>query len=251
MKVTSVLLSAILLAAASGTAQVLYTQPFNNSINATSITTISGWNWAASDGGISDTVGRQFGRLSNSNGIGGASGFAYNSTNNSQPNLAALTWYNGDTFLQSTLDSLSVYIGHNNAAVETRFVIQVDGQGWFATTQAWTTAAMTAGNFPTQATPITFNFTTAGSAWRSLAFDGLVGDASTGFPLFSGDQSANALLGSLPVGNITAVGVYHFIPTNTITRYDNFTVTAIPEPSTYAALFGLLALGLVAWRRRR
>lgn len=25
----------------------------------------------------------------------------------------------------------------------------------------------------------------------------------------------------------------------------------IPEPSTYAALFGLLALGLVAWRRRR
>ncbi|MCD8482534.1 MAG: PEP-CTERM sorting domain-containing protein [Verrucomicrobia bacterium] len=25
----------------------------------------------------------------------------------------------------------------------------------------------------------------------------------------------------------------------------------IPEPSTYAALFGLLALGFVAWRRRR
>ncbi|MCD8481976.1 MAG: PEP-CTERM sorting domain-containing protein [Verrucomicrobia bacterium] len=28
-------------------------------------------------------------------------------------------------------------------------------------------------------------------------------------------------------------------------------VTPIPEPSTYAALFGLLALGFVAWRRRR
>ncbi|MCD8483748.1 MAG: PEP-CTERM sorting domain-containing protein [Verrucomicrobia bacterium] len=31
----------------------------------------------------------------------------------------------------------------------------------------------------------------------------------------------------------------------------DFSMTAIPEPSTYAALFGLLALGFVAWRRRR
>jgi hypothetical protein len=30
---------------------------------------------------------------------------------------------------------------------------------------------------------------------------------------------------------------------------DNFSVTAIPEPSTYAALAGLGALGLVCWRR--
>ncbi|MCC5840925.1 MAG: PEP-CTERM sorting domain-containing protein [Opitutales bacterium] len=32
---------------------------------------------------------------------------------------------------------------------------------------------------------------------------------------------------------------------------DNLVVTAIPEPSTYAALIGLLALGFVAYRRRR
>jgi len=30
-----------------------------------------------------------------------------------------------------------------------------------------------------------------------------------------------------------------------------FSVTAIPEPSTYAALFGVAALGLVAYRRHR
>lgn len=30
----------------------------------------------------------------------------------------------------------------------------------------------------------------------------------------------------------------------------NTNVSAVPEPSTYAALFGVLALGLVAWRRR-
>jgi len=28
-------------------------------------------------------------------------------------------------------------------------------------------------------------------------------------------------------------------------------VSVIPEPSVYAAAIGLLALGLVAWRRRR
>ncbi len=32
--------------------------------------------------------------------------------------------------------------------------------------------------------------------------------------------------------------------------YDNFSVTAVPEPSTYAALAGLAALGVVSWRRR-
>lgn len=34
-------------------------------------------------------------------------------------------------------------------------------------------------------------------------------------------------------------------------RFDNFQIAAVPEPSTYAALLGLLALGFVAYRRRR
>jgi hypothetical protein len=33
--------------------------------------------------------------------------------------------------------------------------------------------------------------------------------------------------------------------------FDNFSATAIPEPSTYAAFAGLLAIGLAAWQRRR
>lgn len=34
-------------------------------------------------------------------------------------------------------------------------------------------------------------------------------------------------------------------------QMDSILVAAIPEPSTYAAIAGLLALGLVAWRRRK
>jgi hypothetical protein len=34
-------------------------------------------------------------------------------------------------------------------------------------------------------------------------------------------------------------------------RVDNFTVTAIPEPSTYAAIMGVLTLGIVLYRRRQ
>jgi hypothetical protein len=32
---------------------------------------------------------------------------------------------------------------------------------------------------------------------------------------------------------------------------DNFSVSAIPEPSTYAAMAGAAALGLAFWRRRK
>lgn len=32
---------------------------------------------------------------------------------------------------------------------------------------------------------------------------------------------------------------------------ETWDAVVIPEPSTYTALIGLLALGLVAWRRRR
>lgn len=41
--------------------------------------------------------------------------------------------------------------------------------------------------------------------------------------------------------------------TNLVVRFDEIALTAtsaIPEPSTYAALFGVAALGLVLWRRR-
>jgi hypothetical protein len=239
------------LAASTASAQVtvIYSQTFDNTVNATLIN-IPGWNWAVSDGGDSEGTARQFSRLSNGTGIGGTPGFVYNAPAAQEGIIASLTWYDGATFPQETLNSLSVFIGHNNNANETRFVIEIDGAGWFTTTQSWTNNVGAGGNFASQAVEVTLNFTTTGSAWRPLAFDGNVGAASTGFPVFSGDQSANALETALPAGTITAVGVYHYMSAGSITRFDNFAV-AIPEPSTYAAIVGLLALGLLIHRRRR
>lgn len=41
-----------------------------------------------------------------------------------------------------------------------------------------------------------------------------------------------------------------YVENNTFRGAFRVTVSAIPEPSTYAALFGAAALGLVVWRRR-
>lgn len=51
-------------------------------------------------------------------------------------------------------------------------------------------------------------------------------------------------------GSITAVGFYGDIRASSTYRVDNFQVTGIPEPSTYAALAGAFGLGLVLLRRR-
>jgi len=39
--------------------------------------------------------------------------------------------------------------------------------------------------------------------------------------------------------------------TSGMIAFDNFSVTSVPEPSTYAALAGLAALGVALWRRQR
>lgn len=68
-------------------------------------------------------------------------------------------------------------------------------------------------------------------------FSAYVGSTYTGFT--SGSEDKVRLIGAVPYFNIS------------------FTITsltiggAVPEPSTYAALFGVAALGVAVWRRRK
>lgn len=94
------------------------------------------------------------------------------------------------------------------------------------------------------------DLTNTGNQGNARAATNLTSDSNTG----TWEQSSVSL--TLPtdtkyilvelsmVSNVNAAG----IPTGYYA--DNVTLTAVPEPSTYAMLSGLGALGMVAWRRR-
>jgi hypothetical protein len=79
---------------------------------------------------------------------------------------------------------------------------------------------------------------TGGYTWTGLGSIDI--DGAQNWGLDSGDTISLGLL---------VFNAYGATPADV--RFDNFSATAIPEPSTYAALAGLLALGGVIWKRRR
>ncbi len=55
---------------------------------------------------------------------------------------------------------------------------------------------------------------------------------------------------ALPSGNLTAFGFYAASGASGGTRIDGFTITAVPEPSTYGIIFGVGLIALAVARRR-
>lgn len=201
-----------------------------------------------SDGGDRNTSNRQFGLLSDQKGTTpGATGFAYQYTNVGV--RSSVIWTDAD-LSQSAVQEFSAYVGHGNNDGQMRFLVRIGDavdNNWYVSTAAGMATVGGVANFTlANATLFSLPFSTAAADWAALAYDGLVGTASTGF---AATDSFTALEDPLPVGNITAVGAYLYGTNNSATRLDDFTV--IPEPATYAAFIGLLALGLVVWRRRR
>ncbi|MCC5841933.1 MAG: hypothetical protein JJT96_17590 [Opitutales bacterium] len=242
------LLCGLAIAGAGLSAQTLFFESFDNTVDQQSITVLDNWNWAASDGGVSNTSNRQFGRLSAAAGVGGDAGFAY-VYQNAGSTFASVVWYDGASFAQNAVTGLSAFVGNSNATNQVRFLIQIDNSNWYVSTAAGQTSVGAAGNFSSGAVEFAVPFSTAGANWVALSFDGQLGAASTGFPILQGDISGSALSDPLPSGNITAVGAYLLNANNTSSRFDNFTV--IPEPSVYAALIGLVTLAWVVFVRRR
>jgi hypothetical protein len=102
-------------------------------------------------------------------------------------------------------------------------------------------------------TNIDLNAEAFGNATQSFTIPGTAGVNNTfiagqtytvemGFVNITGGSSLTTISGGALDG-VQYGGIYG--------RTSSFTIQAIPEPSTYAAMAGALALGLAAWRRRR
>lgn len=182
--------------------------------------------------------------LSTANGLLFTSGTGA-STNNW---IAYTTGYTVDTTL-TPINDISFYAG--SAANGTfgipgfRIAVEIGGN-WYASTAvlANTVAVSSAANFNSQAQQLTFNWTTAASAWDSLTF-------VPGTSLVLG----STLTSDLPGGNITAFGLYSDQepgttgPGNATRRVDTFQIdTVVPEPGS--VVLGLLGVGALLGLRR-
>jgi hypothetical protein len=146
---------------------------------------------------------------------------------------------------QSQINSISWYSARNTGFTTSvqRAAVLVNGT-WYVSNASGNPSGNDGFNGTT--TTLIAPATGLGSLWNELTF-------TTGSTLFS-ISGTSALL---PVsGVVTGVGIY----VNTVTNsggksfiIDSFQVTAsaIPEPSTFAALAGIAVLGLAASRRRQ
>jgi hypothetical protein len=141
--------------------------------------------------------------------------------------------------------------GTNDAAVNAsaRAVIQI-GTDWFASEQGFNPTESGSPNIWQ-----TFTLPDISTAnWLTLSFDSDNNNAvtlgNTAMTLAAHGVAGDAILVSVGIHASTTATAAGGDATGQY-RMDNIVVTAIPEPSTYAALFGLLAIGFVAYRRRR
>ena len=253
----TVLAGAILLSMQVTQAQVqIYREVFGNTsgntnANLSTVGWSGAWGPTATDSsspspnnfGVSSALGDP-NNLDNINaggpGLSTANGLVFTSGTGASLNnwIAYTTGYTVDTTL-TPIQDISFYAG--SAANGSfgipgfRIAVQIDGN-WYASTAvlANTVAVASAANFNSQAQKVTFNWTTAASAWDSLTF-------VPGTSLALG----STLLSDLPGDNVTAFGLYSdqepgTTPGNATRRFDTYQIDAVPEPgSVVLVLFGV------------
>lgn len=249
------------LATTSLQAQVLYRQTFGTTSNNVSVGSVG---WTVATGATAtnyttgfDTANGLGGWLNNSNGnpqnlpnvntgsatVSQSTGLAVVSLANASNRLGII--YTSQFSLNPADYSAGLQFswnqGNNSTTINYRVAIQVNG-AWYASTQTFAnaTSVSSVGNFASQSVAMTFNFNTLAATWRNLDF-------TLGSTLALG----STLTSNLSAGNITGFGLYMDSASGGTSRFDTFTITAVPEPTTVGlALLGL-AGGLLISRRRR
>jgi len=88
----------------------------------------------------------------------------------------------------------------------------------------------------------------------TLSFDGSLWQALELTYAFASTQGGTFSLQTVDLSGLNEVALAEYVFTPALNGvYDNFAITgtAVPEPSTFAAIFGVVALGVAASRRRR
>ena len=191
-------------------------------------------NFTAVAGAATTNIGQQQ--------AGSGTGFAFVGATDVTAAFAFTTEYNGTSAITtSNIQSIS-FVQGNSAAATFRAAVQVGGTWYVTASQSGNT--MTAAQFAGTLNPyvagqgvaLTFDLTSA--SWSALDF-------TPGSALSVGAST------TLPTGTVTAFGYFVTMAGGTTVRVDDFSVSVIPEPSSFAALAGLAGLGMAASRRRR
>lgn len=250
----SFVMTGLVLAAAASSvdaATLAYRETFSSADNNASIGNVG---WTAYSTGtaltppndnscnLSSLTGRAFADLTGNQNVnaGGdaalTTGFLFFGTAAGAPLLNYTTEYQGLT--TSSADSFSWYMGNSATTDSVRVAVQVAGN-WYASNTAFSTAGTTNGaGFAANAEPMSFNFTTAGSAWRQMTVN----------PGVELSMLGTTLAGSLPADTtITGFGLYASDSRAANIRIDTFSAMSVPEPVSMAVL-GLSGLLLI--RRR-
>lgn len=258
---------ALLGTAASASAQIVYLENFTTPNNNNNAFTEFNWGSIGSNGAVNTTASGTTVVLQSSNAAGpqttlagvnntgtfatptngpAGSGFMYMATTSFDRALAftrtEVEYFGATRTLSSSyLRGMSIQTGSSSAG-NIRPAIMV-GSTWYVLSSGLTagTAANAAAFTGTPAQTQTWDATVfSGSNWA------VIDTSVAGF-------SISGTTGALPTGNVNSVGFYYTTTLNTGTqRFDNFTLTAIPEPGKIMALgFGIFALVAVARRRRQ
>ena len=250
------LMSGLVLAASSLSAQVLYQETFTNSGASNAALSTVGWS-AYNTSAATSVSGNSLVYLPNLAGNPNATnGFlAINTTGpTNRTDYAAVTTYSdftGGTPMNLNNTTITWVQGNNTMNTSVRLLIQTGGDGsvgtgnWYASSTAFTTdpAVSSAANFASATTADltkTITFSLTASNWNAFTLD--PGTA----------MSLGSTLGAdLSTSTITGIGFYVSTPTssNSVSRLDTLTVTVVPEPS--AALLAGLGLAVTVFGFRR